>query len=282
MPHLAVMRKGRENERLAAYLLSQIAFVAHPLAIADDIGSDFFCTLFEPAEKKGAQQLFPLNSFAIQIKSNRRAVSATKKIGYFSRLELPFFLGVIDHSGSSLSLYSGEFIPMMFSRYGIPRTLKLRPVERSDVDFSAACRCTDEKNCELKLPSVTKFAVADSTDTISPNAQCLGQLCLRMHANISTWKLDEYVFRLRQEHQVEIMAGSGSAKTFRRNFDWRLREVFQNLKWILEAQPDEFNLAEFKVYERTYLDLLRIRNDLPNMTAVLKELRDLILKKHQA
>ena len=268
MPHLAVMRKGWENERMAAFLLSQIAFVAHPLAIADDIGSDFFCTLFEPVEKKGAQQLFPLNSFAIQIKSNRRAVSATKKIGYFSRLELPFFLGVIDHSGSSLSLYSGEFIPMMFSRYGIPRTLKLRPFEKSDVDFSAACTCTGEKNCDLKLPSVTKFSVGDSTDTISPKAQCLGQLCLRMHANISTWKLDEYVFRLRQADQVQIMAGPGSAKTFRRNFYLRLAEVFYNLEWLLDHRSSEFSLPEFEMYERMYIEMVRRGIELPEIVTI--------------
>src|SRR3989442_8991321 len=79
MPHLAVPRKGWENEHLATFLLSQIAFVAHPLTVADDVGSDFFCTLFEPTAQDGTQMLFPLNSFAIQVKSNRDNVNATNK-----------------------------------------------------------------------------------------------------------------------------------------------------------------------------------------------------------
>jgi hypothetical protein len=40
-------RRGWENEHLAAVLLSGVSFIAHPLTIGDDIGSDFFCTLFE-------------------------------------------------------------------------------------------------------------------------------------------------------------------------------------------------------------------------------------------
>lgn len=42
MPHLAVMRRGWQNEHLAAFLLSKLAFVAQPAKIGDDIGTDFF------------------------------------------------------------------------------------------------------------------------------------------------------------------------------------------------------------------------------------------------
>ena len=281
MPPLAVMRKGWENEHLAAFLLSRIAFVANPLKVGDDIGSDFFCTLFKHSMQNGQEMLYPLNSFAVQVKSNPGIVDAIKVIGYLEQLELPYFLGVIDRSKLSLSLYSGEYLPMMFSEHGKPRGLRLYPEDGPDKAHSEPYSYTDEKQCHLKLPLVSTIAARDTPDTVSQNAEHLAQLCSRMHANISTWKLDEYVFRLPAD-QVQIMAGSGSAKTFRRNFYWRLEEVFHNMKWILENQPNEFSLAEFKVYERTYLDLLRIRNDLPNMTAVLKKLRELILKKHQA
>jgi hypothetical protein len=59
---LGRFRKGWENEHLASFLLSRIAFVANPLTVADDIGSDFFCTLFEVFN---GDSLFPRNSLAI-------------------------------------------------------------------------------------------------------------------------------------------------------------------------------------------------------------------------
>jgi hypothetical protein len=90
--HLGLFREGWENEHLATYLLSRIAFIANPITVADDFGSDFLCTLFEPREIDNRQQLFPLRSFALQVKSSRRRVRADNKIEYLNRLELPFSL----------------------------------------------------------------------------------------------------------------------------------------------------------------------------------------------
>ena len=42
MPHLAVTRRGWQNEHLSAFLLSKISYVAHPSRIGDDLG----CWLF--------------------------------------------------------------------------------------------------------------------------------------------------------------------------------------------------------------------------------------------
>lgn len=280
MPHLAVMRKGWENERLATFLLSRVAFVAHPLAIADDIGSDFFCTLFQAEGQDGTQMLYPLNSFAIQIKSNPGVVDANKVIGYLEQLELPYFLGVIDRSKLSLSLYSGEYLPMMFSEHGKPPALKLRPVDGADTAYSEPYSCTDEKECELKLPFVAAIAPTDSTETVSQCAQRLAQLCSRMHANISTWKLEEYVFRLNSPEIVKIMAGPGSAQTFRDSFYWRLAEVFYNLEWLLRNRSSEFSLAEFEIYERMYIDMARRGIDLPEIvTSHYQQLRKLLHNK---
>ena len=41
---------GWENEQLAHYLLSRFSFVAHPATVGDDIGSDFYCTIFDVLE----------------------------------------------------------------------------------------------------------------------------------------------------------------------------------------------------------------------------------------
>jgi len=95
MPHLLTPRKGWENERLAAYLLSRFSFVAQPSSIADDLGSDFFCTIFKIIDVAGKDSLIPRSSFAIQVKSSADEVSADNKLDYLLGLELPFLIGVV-------------------------------------------------------------------------------------------------------------------------------------------------------------------------------------------
>ena len=41
------VRTGWEAERLARHLSSRFSFVAQPTTIADDVGSDFYCTIFD-------------------------------------------------------------------------------------------------------------------------------------------------------------------------------------------------------------------------------------------
>ena len=279
MPHLAVPRKGWENEHLATFLLSQIAFVAHPLTVADDVGSDFFCTLFEPTAQDGTQMLFPLNSFAIQVKSNRDNVNATNKVGYLKRLELPFFLGVVERLDLRLLVYSGEYLPMMFSHLGTPAQLTLCPVPPAEVKPGEAYDGIDGGPCTLRLPLVVELAAADSPDTLSEKRRKLTELCSRMHANISTWKLDEYIFKLDSEGQVQIMAGPGSAQTFRHNFYLRLAEVFYNLERFYNQRTGDFSYAEFEMYERLYYDLLKSGQDIPNpLRGAFERLKNLVGK----
>src|SRR5262245_23710047 len=112
MPQLARTRVGWENEHLATFLLSQIAFVAQPVTISDDIGSDLICTVFESrssGSNRGGDLLFPRNSFAIQIKTSGGPIDATNKIDYLFHLEIPFLVGIVgaDRSRPTLSIYSG-------------------------------------------------------------------------------------------------------------------------------------------------------------------------------
>ena len=94
MGHLKNIRVGWENEHLATFLLSRISLVANPVTVGDDVGTDLFCTLFEII----AGQLFPRNSFAIQVKSSKRRINVTGKIEYLRKLELPFFVGVVNQA----------------------------------------------------------------------------------------------------------------------------------------------------------------------------------------
>src|SRR5262245_24769568 len=126
MAHLLRFRKGWENERLAAYLLSRISFVAHPASVADDLGSDFFCTLFHVANEDGA--LLPGRSFAIQVKSSLDLLDVSNKIEYFNHLELPLFVGTVDQPTAELKIWSAEFLPLMLSLKGIPSRLRFKLV----------------------------------------------------------------------------------------------------------------------------------------------------------
>lgn len=264
MAHLAVPRRGWENEHLATFLLSRIAFVAHPFTVADDIGSDFFCTLFESRDRGGTELLFPLNSFAIQVKSNRDKVPATNKIEYLLGLELPFLLGVVDRPGLRLAVYSGEHLPVMFSDLGRPTRLTLCPVDQADPS-GLYYKGKSGGPCSLRLPLVLELSAADDGPTLQHKRQLLAELCSRVHSNISARTSNEYIFRLNPTGEVVILAGPSSAQTFRGNFFLRLAEVFYNLEWLLLNQPTEFSRAEFELYERLYMDLLNHADVIPDL-----------------
>ena len=270
MGQLAATRIGWENEHLAAFLLSKISFVANPITVSDDVGSDFFCTLFESRIENDKEQLFPRNSFAIQIKSKEETILATNKIGYLRELELTFFVGVIDQKDLRLNIYSGEYVPLLFTEHGIPqKELKLSPV-RNVVGIKDYCRTTTDKSLQvltafLKMPFVMEISARDTRDTILAKARQASDLCSRMHQNISARVSQEYIFRLSEPGSASIMAGSGSAETFRRNFYLRLAEAFYNLEWIHKAQRHNFKMEEFRVYEKCYLGLMDAGIETPGM-----------------
>ena len=129
MAHLLKIRKGWANENLARFILSKFSFVSQPATIADDLGADFYCTFFIQGSKKRKTKsdkiiedvfIYPKNSFAIQIKSSRRPFNITNKLEYFDSLEIPLFIGVVNQKKLSISIYSGDVIPELFSFVGLP------------------------------------------------------------------------------------------------------------------------------------------------------------------
>jgi hypothetical protein len=254
MSHLAVPRRGWENEHLATFLLSRIAFMAHPLTVADDIGSDFFCTLFKAREQDGTEKLFPTNSFAIQIKSNADKFSATNKVEYLSALELPFFVGAVDRAKLQLSIYSGEYIPIMFSRT-YPTTLTLVPV--SALGSSQYCEQASDGQTILRLPLVCEISAHERLEDLREKGRLLNKLCSLMHSNISARANSEYIFQLNfgEGRKWMVVAGRDSVTTFRHNFCLRLAEVFYNFEWILKHQPETFRASEFAAYDRFFKQL---------------------------
>ena len=111
--HLGSFRKGWQSENLARFILYKFSFVAHPATTADDVGSDFFCTLFQTLRENGKEYLLPRSSFAIQVKSNVNRINVSNQLEYLKSLEIPFFVGIVDREALKMTIYSGEYIPAL-------------------------------------------------------------------------------------------------------------------------------------------------------------------------
>ncbi|MBE0662256.1 MAG: hypothetical protein IH597_07290 [Bacteroidales bacterium] len=121
---------GWQNEHLARYLLSKVAFITSPTMPGDDVGVDLVCTLYDlERSDKSAPVLVPKNAIAVQVKSTRKVWDFTKKVPYLQRLEIPFFVAVVMQNDLSLDLYSAKYLSHLFSFRGSPKKLKFHPVD---------------------------------------------------------------------------------------------------------------------------------------------------------
>jgi hypothetical protein len=257
VPHLSKFRKGWENERLASYLLSRFSFVAQPTSSADDLGSDFFCTIFETHEVSGGDALLPRISFAIQVKSSASEIEADNKIEYLMGLELPFFVGVVTQSPPEMKIYSAELLPLLFSEVGAPTHLALLPV--TEFDPNNYYEGVGTQDVRLRCPLVTTLGVNDDRSTLASKVSRMLGICVRAQSNIATRVNEEHIYNVDGSGLYKIVAGAGSALHFTINFLKRLGEVFYNLYFIVGvAPPDEMLIAEFRAFESLYLELQKI------------------------
>lgn len=246
---------GWEGELLAAHLLSRMSFVARPMSVPDDQGSDFFCTLFEVVDPAGSHpRLQPKNSFAIQVKSSNEAeetnaFNMTRSIRYLDQLHLPFFIGKVTLAGASLDIYSAEFLPLVFSLTGIPTDLRFAPTkgpvnENTFVDRTGGGAC-------ILCPLVGRITAGDPTESVERVARNLELVCDRALKNLASRLLEEHVYDFRGEIPI-VMAGSGSYRTFRGNFCKRLAEVFANFTWGLQSCGHEPPADQLALFESVY------------------------------
>jgi hypothetical protein len=257
MSQLAQTRLGWENENLAAYLLSSVAFISHPVSVADDVGVDFACTLFETDQA----MLVPRSTFVIQVKSSRQSLDVSKHLPYLFKLEVPYFVGVIDREPARLAIFSGEYIPILLTQVdplNLQLNLELVDTNPGPHNYFA----TDKSGAHtVKLPLVASL----DTNMVESRlkAPAIIELCSRIHANIAKKTAGDYVFTTNDPNNVLVMSGPASAQTFRDNFYWRLAEVFENLRWLRQNIPANFNAAEFETYSGIYDSLVQSNLNLP-------------------
>lgn len=97
-------RSGDVHENLGIALLMGVGFVA-PVPRSEDIGFDVVVTLIRPGTGK---YLIPEDSFCVQLKAaSQRAVNYLNSdaVAWLRKLELPLFIGSVEMSSASLTLY---------------------------------------------------------------------------------------------------------------------------------------------------------------------------------
>ncbi len=254
MGHLYKFRQGWQSENLARFLLSEFAFIAQPSTVADDVGSDFYCTLFKKERSGGDHHLIPKNSFVIQIKSSEDDLDLSSKAGFLEQLELPFFIGVVDRQGLNLKIFSGRPLHLLFTMKGVPNKLLIKFT--SHIQDKTYYEIVDEpqKHYNLMFPllaEVNAKSIDSDSERIFPIMACE---CSLIHQNISSRRMGEYILGFGSD-DVRIFAGSDSVQQFRRNFCYRMAEVFYNLEWILNKSPKQFSKSEFSTHAGSWAQI---------------------------
>ncbi|MHB2027146.1 MAG: hypothetical protein ACYCPQ_11035 [Elusimicrobiota bacterium] len=265
MAHLYKFRQGWQSETLARFLLSHFSFIAQPSTIADDVGSDFYCTLFRKEKVGKDQQLIPKNSFVIQIKSSATALDLSDKAEFLEQLELPFFIGVADRKKMKLRIFSGRGLQLLFTMKGIPKKLVIQPTP--SIQNSAYYEIVNEAqgNYKLKFPMLVEIDVAHQDREMDHVYSILAKECALIHQNIASRRVSEFILTF-GPGDTRIFAGQGSARQFRRNFALRLVEYFYNLEWISLNAPRKLSQDEVTRFSQAWTG---IRDYLPRSERAL-------------
>jgi len=238
--HQASFRGGWQSENLARYILSNFAFIAQPSTIADDLGSDFFCTIFDTVPNGNNSDLVPKESFAIQIKSSTRLIDISGKIEYLKGLEIPFFVGVCKKEKQELELYSGEYLIPFFVDNPSARAIKIKLCEMDN------CKgiLSSDKNNEFTV----NFPIVD---TIGSNPDCpqfkevvqkLSRICRTVSGNITRRNNKEYIFTDSFSGKLLLVSNGQLVK---QSIDVRLQKIFHELAYILQERHIDTDLEKY-------------------------------------
>jgi hypothetical protein len=291
MAHLLKIRKGWENENLARFILSKFSFVSQPTTIADDLGADFFCTFFiEVAKERKSKNnkiiedvfIYPKHSFAIQIKSNKYQFDITNKLEFFDNLEIPFFIGVVDQEKLSISFYSGDVIPELFSYVGLP------PINNAD-NITAKAALFETRIKHGQEPRQSKYIIpffkigeicaSDTEEKLSAFIESFSGICLNYQRNIISKKNNQYIYHDAVTMVPKIIFGSGSYQVCRNNFVERLAEVLFNLAWAAPQVDDKKQfMQEYTFYKNLYLQIENIYGEISFLKEGFNRLEDAVKK----
>ena len=262
MPHQQSFRLGWQSENLARYILYKFSFLAQPAQVADDIGVDFFCTIFETKHKNTNADLVPRNSFAIQIKSESTSnkVDLTRYLPYLINLELPFFIGRVDRTNLKLTIYSGEFLIPFFAYKGTPSYLEAELCKNLAIgsDYSGWNREISPGKYVLPFPKIAEISASIDDDLLETTVGEIREKCSSILSNIASRINKEFILRGVAPDHLLLFAGPDSLQSFEFNFLMRLTEAFFNLGYAYSSmESSRPQIAErFRLYESIYQQLV--------------------------
>lgn len=263
MAHRRRFRLGWEDEHLAAYLLSRVAFVARPLTVADDIGFDFLCTTYEERRvvNEPDADLCGQSAFAIQIKRpNGRHKVGRDRVEHLRYMELPYFIGVVRRDLGALDVYAADVLPLMFSKIGIPGEIVFSPINQQPEGHGFS---GDERQVTLECPLLLSLATNNAHEVRLAQAEMLKQTCHRMLRNNASLAFELHLYKT-YDGRVESYAGPGSIKHFRTNVYQNLYVALGNLRFLKFRAPRLFDPKERQAFEGFVKALKEVRSDVPS------------------
>jgi len=243
-------RKGWTMEHLAAYILSKISFISAPLKIGDDIGIDFFCTLFE----EEGNNLIPKNSFSIQIKSNKNSLDIKNKMGNLEKLKIPFFVGVA--SNDELEIYSGEGLCHFFALYGnSPKKIEAKLEEDTNIYKNHPNFIIEEESkIKILFPKILKIKSNEEYRDIKEKRCIFEDNIQKIQRNLSSMNNNSFLFETTNGNAI-IYTGPTSVKYFHVNLKNSLIEAFVNIDKII-LTPETKKIKEDYEKLRNFLKSL--------------------------
>ena len=264
MAHLKEFREGWQNENLARFILYKFAFVAEPSKVADDIGVDFFCTLFTTEHRQSHVFLVPRSAFALQVKPEIQSLVLTKHLAYLNKLELPYLVGLSNASNLTLTIYSGEYLQHFFLLKGDRDDITGKSHKISakfcDRNFDPHEWYQQEENGEfiLLFPKVTILDVKDHEELLDEKVHAIQDIVQSIAENIALRASNRATLKIYGTTSLQSFAGRNSANYFQDNLIYALTEVFGNLAWLINnVENPDVVVRHFQMYEGIYEEFKR-------------------------
>lgn len=239
--HLKSFRSGWQSENLAKYILSNFAFIAQPTTIADDIGTDFFCTIFDEVISAKKSYLVPKESFAIQIKSDSTTFSIDGKAQYLKGLGIPFFVGVVDKIKQELEMFSGEYLLPFFADKENAEKIEIKLCK--EIPINGPPYSEEGEAFTVCFPKLVTLGTDPTLDDFSEKIKILSEACKTITSNITRRNSKELIFADSFSRGF-IMVGNEQMK--QESLSHRLLKIRIELSYVLENKLINTKLDSYR------------------------------------
>ncbi len=276
--------EGWRSESLAYYILSKFAFIDKPSTIGDDIGIDFFGTIFKEDKQKFNTNLKPTKfQFAIQIKSNKQQFELKPDhITNLQNIHHPLLIGVIDNKKQVLHVFTNDAFDYHLSHKGFNKLLMLRYNSKK---IKLKQRCIREHDRIILLQNyLLSFKVNDTPNQIMKKVDLLKSKLEIMQYNISNRFNGKYIFidpYDAKNPSQSIVTGCDSFNQVQIELNNYFLVFKKNLEWLKQQIPIENQILQQDINNGIeYIDSVADKYDqLIKFGLKRKSNKDLIIMK---